>query len=135
VASPRIQTQAFPALLRDSHSGGTTRGGAVRSLPQASVVNVVFVVVDSQLISAAEAIHLAVACISGRLKAWHVRGVIRGGPWGCSAVKNLVGIWWVIWSEIAVLDGKDGQPDDRQRALNWRWFRGIFLVFSQLRKT
>jgi hypothetical protein len=78
VAGPHIETQGYPALLWDPRAEGPP-GGTVHSLLQASVVNVVIVVVGSQLIRAVGAIDLAVVCIAGRLKAWRVRGVIRGG--------------------------------------------------------
>ena len=58
------------------------------------VVNVVIVVVGSQLIRAVGAVDLAVACISGRLKAWHVRGVIRGGHPGTSERADFMADIW-----------------------------------------
>jgi hypothetical protein len=63
-------------------------------LSPASVVNVVYVVEGSELIGASEGDDLAVACISGRLKAWHVRGVIRGGHPGTSKRADFMADIW-----------------------------------------
>ena len=70
-----------------------------------SVVNVVYVVEGSELIGASEGDDLAVVCVSGRLKARHVRGVIRGGHPGTSKWDEIVADIWQKTSEIFASKG------------------------------
>jgi ketosteroid isomerase-like protein len=77
-----------------------------------SVVNVVYVVEGSELIGASEGDDLAVVCVSGRLKARHVRGVIRGA--------GQEGVWF--HADYLTYMGPDGgfQKGWNQVLADWR---------------